>query len=305
MSTTRVGTTGGPTPSAQAATPLAWWQRRSRRRAVGRALVYLAIISGAIVVVAPLVWMLSTALKTNADVFVFPPEWIPNPILWSNFPTALSTIPFGGYLWNTSLITFLCLVGTVVSNSLVAYAFARLRAPGRTPLFLLVLATMMLPYQVTMIPIFVLFSKIHWVNTYYPLVVPSYFAIYAFGIFLLRQFFMTIPTEMDDAAKIDGCGVLGIFWRIIVPMSRPALGTLAIFTFLEKWNDFLGPLIYLNDTSKWTLALGLTEFQGMFNTTAWNLLMAASLVTMLPCVAVFFVAQRMFMQGVVVTGVKG
>lgn len=306
MSTTTPAATPASTTSAQQGTAsVAWWQRRSRQRAIGRFFVYLVIIGGAIVVCAPFVWMISTSLKANADVFVFPPQWIPNPAEWNNYPTALTTIPYSSYLWNTIQITFLCLVGTLASNSLVAYAFARLRAPGRDVIFLLVLATMMLPYQVTMIPVFVLFSKLHWVNTYRPLIVPTFFAINAFGVFLLRQFFMSIPVEMDDAAKIDGCGVLGIFFRIILPLSRPALATLAIFTFLATWNDYLGPLIYLNDTNKWTLSLGLTNFMGMSGTTQWNLLMVATLATMLPCLLLFFFAQRMFIQGVVVSGVKG
>jgi multiple sugar transport system permease protein len=303
--TTQTASSRSAAARRQSAPSVAWWGRRSYQRAIGRFFIYLIIIGGAAVVCAPFVWMISTSLKANADVFIFPPQWIPNPPVWSNYPTALTSIPFTSYLWNTVQITFLCLAGTLASNSLVAYAFARLRAPGRDVLFLLVLATIMLPYQVTMIPVFVLFSKLHWVNTFRPLIVPSFFAINAFGIFLLRQFFMTIPVELDDAAKIDGCGVLGIFVRIILPLSRPALATLSIFTFLATWNDYLGPLIYLNDTSKWTLSLGLTNFMGMSGTTQWNYLMVATLATMLPCLVLFFFAQRLFIQGVVVSGVKG
>jgi ABC-type glycerol-3-phosphate transport system permease component len=248
--------------------------------------------------------MLSTALKQNSEVFLFPPRWIPKQLNWQNFPEALTFLPFARFLQNTSVITFSAVLGQLLSSPLVAYAFARLQARGRDALFVLVLSTMMLPSQVTMIPLFVIFKQLGWVDTYIPLILPNFFGS-AYYIFLLRQFFLTIPRDLGDAAKIDGCGYFGTFSRIFLPLSKPALATVAIFTFMSNWNDFMNPLIYLSSNDKWTLTLGLSRFTGMYGTTAWNLLMAASLITILPCILLFFFAQRYFIQGIVITGVKG
>ncbi len=196
------------------------------------------------------------------------------------------------------------MVGTLLSSSIVAYGFARLRARGRDVLFMILLSTMMIPPQVTMIPVFALFKLLNWTDTFKPLIIPNFFGG-AFFIFLLRQFYMTIPIELDDAAKIDGCSYLGIFSRIILPLTKPALATVAIFSFMWSWNDFMDPLIYLNSRDKLTLTLALNRFTGMYGMTAWNLLMAASLVVALPCFVLFFFAQRYFIQGIVVTGLKG
>ena len=203
-----------------------------------------------------------------------------------------------------SIITFATMVGTLLSSSIVAYGFARLRARGRDVLFMILLSTMMIPPQVTMIPVFALFKLLNWTDTFKPLIIPNFFGG-AFFIFLLRQFYMTIPIELDDAAKIDGCSYLGIFSRIILPLTKPALATVAIFSFMWSWNDFMDPLIYLNSRDKLTLTLALNRFTGMYGMTAWNLLMAASLVVALPCFVLFFFAQRYFIQGIVVTGLKG
>jgi len=196
------------------------------------------------------------------------------------------------------------MVGTLLSSSIVAYGFARLRARGRDVLFMILLSTMMIPPQVTMIPVFALFKLLNWTDTFKPLIIPNFFGG-AFFIFLLRQFYMTIPIELDDAAKIDGCSYLSIFSRIILPLTKPALATVAIFSFMWSWNDFMDPLIYLNSRDKLTLTLALNRFTGMYGMTAWNLLMAASLVVALPCFVLFFFAQRYFIQGIVVTGLKG
>ena len=253
----------------------------------------------------PFVWMFSSSLKTPAEVYIFPPRWIPRTLQWGNYVEALTVQPFGLYAVNTAIITGLSLIGSVLSCSMVAYGFARLRGVGSTVLFTLVLATMMLPSQVTMIPTFILFRYMGWVNTLKPLFVPSYFGS-AFYIFLLRQFMMTVPMEMDEAATIDGCSPVGVFWRVMVPMIKPALATVAIFSFMSNWNDLMTPLIYLNSRHLYTLSLGLANFRRQYETeTPWHLLMAASVVVMLPTLLIFFLAQRMFIQGIVVTGLKG
>jgi multiple sugar transport system permease protein len=303
MSSVAKRTVGAPefVPSVRA---MAWWQRRSVRRNAGRTVALVVILLGAIVVVFPILWMLSTSLKTIEETQAIPIKWIPSSFQWSNFPTALTVLPFALYFRNTAIITFSSLVGTVLSAALVGYGFARLRAPGRELLFLLVLSTLILPSQVTVIPKFILFAKLGWVNTFAPLVVPTYFGA-AFNIFLLRQFFRTIPRDMDEAAIIDGAGFLTIWWRVILPLSLPALGIIAIFHFIFEWNDFFDPLIYLSNNNVWTIALGLAGFTASYGSTPYNLLMAASLVAVLPCVLLFFLAQRYFVQGIVVSGVKG
>ena len=247
--------------------------------------------------------MISSSLKPNYQIFEVPPRWIPNPPQWENYSEALTTLPFDRYMVNTAIITALTIVGHVLSCTLIAYAFARLRAPGRDVLFLVVLATMMLPYPVTMVPLYVLFKQLGWINTFLPLTVPAFFGS-AFYIFLLRQFFLTIPPDFEDAAIIDGANTLQILWRVILPLSMPALATVAIFTFQAAWNDFLAPLIYLQKPELYTVTLGLQFFRSTY-TTNWAYLMAASLVTSLPVIVVFFLAQRYFIEGITLSGVKG
>lgn len=259
---------------------------------------------GSVVFIIPFIWMLSTSLKTPQAVFRFPPEWLPDPVVWTNYPKALTIVPFHLYFRNTAVVTAASVIGQVLSAAVVAYGFARLRFPGRDALFLLVLATMMLPWQVTMIPLFIVFKNLAWINTYLPLIVPKYLGGDAFFIFLLRQFFLTLPFELDEAAKIDGCGPFRIFWQILLPQAIPGLTAVAIFSFLWNWNDFLWPLIILNDRLKWTIALGLSGFKDEY-TTSWNYLMAAATVATLPCLLVFFFFQRYFIQGIVMTGTKG
>ena len=272
-----------------------------------RVVLYVILIAGACLVMVPLVWMISTSLKELKDVFTFPPEFIPNPVAWDNYPVALTILPFHLFFRNTMIICVTSLVAATASSALVGYGFARLQFPGRDVLFLIVLSTMMIPGQVTLIPLYMLFKELGWIDTFWPLIIRSFFGG-AFYIFLFRQFFMTIPKEMDDAAEIDGCSKLGIFWRVILPLSKAPLGMVAIFSFMFHWNEFLNALIYLNSMEKRTLALGLTAFRASQEgsvTTSWNLLMAASVVVMIPPMIVFFVAQRYFIQGIVFTGIKG
>ncbi|NPV08385.1 MAG: carbohydrate ABC transporter permease [Anaerolineae bacterium] len=249
--------------------------------------------------------MLSTSLKDPGSVFLFPPRWIPDPIVWGNYYEALTFLPFARYFANTAFITVANIVGTLVSASLAAYAFARLRAPLKALMFLLILSPMFLPGQVTMIPLFILYRHLNWIDTYNPLIVPAFFGGGAFNIFLLRQFFTTIPLELDHAARIDGCGEVSILWRIILPLSKPALATVTIFSFMGHWNDFLAPLIYINSSSKLTVSVALARFRGEYGTTAWHLLMAASIVAVLPCILIFFFAQEYFVKGIQMTGMKG
>lgn len=276
--------------------------------ALKRTAIYVALTAGCVVVLIPFAWTLSTALKEPSDIYVFPPEWIPDPILWSNFPEALTAYRFDLWFRNTVFIVVVATLGIVLSCSLVAYSFARLRWPGRDKFFLLLLATMMLPGQVTMIPTFILFRFLGWVNTPLPLIVPPFFARNAFYVFLMRQFFMTIPLELDDAAKIDGAGFFDIYWRILLPLCKPAVAITAIMFSQFKWKEYMAPLIYLHDSEKYTIALGLRAFQGMGGFggygTDWNYMMAANLVFMLPLIVTFYFAQRYFIQGVVFTGVK-
>ena len=250
--------------------------------------------------------MISTSLKDLKYVFVFPPQWIPNPVQWGNFYQALTILPFALYFKNTMIIASISLVAAAFSSSIVAYGFARLDFPGRDVLFLVMLATLMIPGHVTLVPKYILFNWLGLIDTIVPLVAQAFFGAPVY-IFLLRQFFLTIPMEMDEAALIDGCSKWGILWKIILPQALPAMGIVAIFSFLFHWNAFLGPLIYLNSPDKRTLALGLTAFRATEGGVqpAWNLLMAASLVIMLPPILIFFVAQRYFIQGIVFTGVKG
>ncbi len=261
----------------------------------------LIILSG--LFIFPFLWMVSTALKGAEGLFEIPPRLIPAEPLWSNFPKALTTIPFIKYAGNTIFITVMVIIGAVSSSTISAYSFARLKWKGRDVWFMIMLATMMLPGIVTMIPVFVIFSKLKWINTFLPLIVPAFFAS-AFNVFLLRQFFKTIPMELAEAAKIDGCREFGIFLRIFVPLCKPAVLTIAVFTFMNTWNDFFGPLIYLNDSDKFTLALGLRSFQQRF-LSQWNLMMAAAIVVMSPTLIVFFLFQKVFIEGITLTGIKG
>jgi len=274
----------------------------SARQIISKIFVYALLAIGSIVILLPLQWMISTSLKPLSHVFRFPPEFWPQKIVWENYPHALTQLPFDLYFANTMFIVVLCLLGELIVSSVVAYAFSRLRWRGRNALFIVVLATMMVPRQVTMIPEVIVFKQLGIIETLWPLILPSWFGN-PFYIFLLRQYFLTHSRELDQAAVIDGCSRFGVFWRITMPMSKPVLGAVAIFSFQFHWNDFFRPLIFLLDQDKYTLALGLRFFQGTYGT-EWNSLMAVSLVVMLPLIIVFFFAQKYFIQGVVFTGYK-
>jgi multiple sugar transport system permease protein len=334
------------------------------QKLVGTTVALTLLTLGSVLVLMPLVWMLSTSLKSKSATTAFPPQWIPrderrveiegrqsyvyaipvdgemrelallkkqgqmgifvNPddpeeryelrvldgmrvsdvnIHWENYRDALTSAPFGQYLSNSAFFVGVSTVGTVVSCTLVAFGFARFRAKGLGVLFLLLLSTIMLPSQVTLIPTFILFKKLNWYDTLLPLIIPSFFAN-AWDVFLLRQYIMTIPLELDDAAKIDGCGPIRILWYVILPQAAPALATVAIFHSLWAWNEFFLPLIYIQSPDKWTVSLGLQSFNALYSNNL-NLLMAASTAALLPPVLIFFFAQRLFIQGVVVSGIKG
>jgi ABC-type glycerol-3-phosphate transport system permease component len=263
---------------------------------------YLLLCLAALLFLLPLYWMIASSLKPEYDIFAQPPVWWPTPPQWQNYTKALTELPFDRYAFNTLIIATGAVIGHVFSCTLVAYGFARLRAPGKRLLFIILLATLMLPYPVVMIPQYIIFSELDWVNSFKPLIVPTFFGN-AFFIFLLRQFFLQIPPDLEDAAHMDGANLLQIIWYIIVPISRPAIATVAIFTFQFAWNDFLAPLIYLQDQSHYTLMLGLSFFRSSFEVN-WAYLMAASLSVAAPVVILFFFTQREFIAGISLGGVK-
>jgi len=264
--------------------------------------IHVILVLITLVFVTPLLWMISSSLKSNTDVFQFPPRIIPLPAYWSNYPNALDFIPFWRYAWNTFVISGASVVGTLVSCPIAAYAFARMEWRLRNVLFGVALSTIMLPYLATMVPLFVIFRQFNMIDTYWPLILPA-FGGNPLYIFLLRQFFLTIPRELSEAAIIDGAHDFGIFWRIILPLAKPALATVSLFTFLASWRDFLAPLIFLQTSDLYTLSLGLQQYQSIHQT-AWAYLMAASVVFVLPVAVVFLLAQRFFIRGIALTGLK-
>jgi len=267
-------------------------------------IVHTLLIIGAVAFLFPLYWMAVTALKTLPEALQSPPTWLPEIFHWSNFKTAMNIIPFWTYTMNTVIVCVLSVIGTLISSVLVAYAFARLQWKGRETVFKIVLATMMIPFPVLMVPLFVLFSKIGWTGSLRPLWVPTFFAS-AFNIFLLRQFFRSIPMELSEAARIDGCSEFGILVRIILPLSKPALLVVALFQFIYSWNDFMGPLIYLTRQDTFTLSLGLQFYQSQQGGSQWNYLMAAATLVVLPVLVIYFIAQKYFIEGISLTGIKG
>ncbi len=258
---------------------------------------------GSLIFALPFIWMVSTSVKPRWEQMVLPPVWIPSTLTWANYLLPLTKSPILTWYQNTIILVVGTVIGHTLSSSLVAYGFARVSFPGRGLLFTVLLGTMMLPGQVTMIPVYYLFTKLHWIDTLRPLIVPSFFGS-AFYIFLLRQFFMTIPTEMDDAAEIDGCNILDVYWRVMLPMCRPALGVVAIMQFSSAWNEFFGPLIYLNSPQRFTISLGLRTFQNQWMVQVGQV-MAMTTLSLIPVLAVFYTSQRYFIQGIVITGVKG
>lgn len=267
-------------------------------------LVYIVSLGGAAFCLLPIIWMIATALRPENSLFSLPPSLFPRYPAFSNFSKALQLIPFWRYLANSVLYAGLGAVGGVLSSAVVAYALARLRAPGLNIAFVLILATLIMPGDVLLVSQFIIFKQIGWYGTYLPLIVPAWLGGGPFNIFLLRQFFLTLPREYDQAALVDGAGFMRIFWRVILPQSIPALVAVGLLDFVAKWNNFLGPLIYLNDTDTYPLSLGLSSFHDIYNT-QWNYLMATSLLAVIPCVVVFIAAQRLLVRGLVVGRFKG
>lgn len=280
------------------------------RRILRRVALYAILAFGTYVFLWPLLWLVSSSVKSSDEIYRFPPSLIPDVWRWNYITDAMAKFSFMRSFITTMTIVLGVMAGRLLSCTLTAFAFARIRVPGRDALFIVVLATMMLPYHVTLIPQYLLFKELGWINSVNPLIVPSFFATTAYLVFLLRQFFMTIPFDYDEAAQIDGCSMLGIFFRIVLPLSMPALGVVMILTFMGEWNDFLAPLIYLNDLDKMTLAVALRSWQvqqdqpGAIKHPEAYIMVVASVLTLIPML-VFFVAQRYFIQGVVISGVKG
>jgi multiple sugar transport system permease protein len=268
------------------------------------AAVHALLLPGAVAMLAPFFWMATTSLKAHRYVFAYPPQIIPNPIVFQNYTDALTELPVALAYFNSLKIAVLVTGGTLLTCSLAGYAFAKLRFRGRDALFLTILATMMIPGQITLLPAFVFYQKIGWLNTHYPLIVPGVLTN-PFGVFLMRQFLRTVPTELEDAARVDGANPLRIYWSLMLPLIKPALATLGIFTFMGSWNDFLAPLIFLSSPSMMTVPVLLASFRGVYGTTEWGPLMAASCMAVAPVLAVYAFAQRYFVEGITLTGLKG
>lgn len=274
----------------------------TRKKKISRFSAHIVLIVASFFFMIPFIWMVSTSLKPLTQVFTFPPEWIPKPVKWSNYIDAMNYIPFFTYLKNTIIITAFSTVGAVISCPLVAYSFAKLKWPGRNILFIITIGVMMIPGQVTMIPLFLLFEKLGMVGTPYPLIIPAFFGI-PFYIFLLRQFFMGLPDSLREAAKIDGAGEFRIYWQIMLPLAKPAVLAVGLFQFMASWTDFIGPLLYLTDSVQYTLSLGLQQFQSQKGS-EWGLMMAVSTMMTLPVIILFFFLQKTFIKGITFSGIK-
>jgi ABC-type sugar transport system, permease component len=274
-----------------------------RRKKVSDIIAFILILLGAILVLIPLYWMLRTSLMDNVEINVYPPSLLPKNWLFSNYPEALTTFRFDKYLINTLAIVIPVIIGVVVTASLAAYAFARLKFPLKNLWFSLIISSMLMPFAVTLIPTFLAWSKLGAYNTYYPLIIPAFLGGGAFNIFLLRQFLMTIPKELDESATIDGAGYIRILNSILLPLIKPAIIVVVLFTFMNVWNDLMGPVVYLADPDKYTIAIGLNTFRGVYGTD-WKAVMAASCVSVLPAVILYLFGQKYFLEGIVLTGIK-
>lgn len=268
-----------------------------------KVITHILLIAASLFFIIPFLWLISTSLKPLTQIFTFPPEWIPRPFEWSNYINAMEHIPFFTYLKNTAVITLFSTLGVVLSCPLIAYSFAKLQWRGRNVLFVITIAVMMIPAQVTMIPLFLLFNKLGWVGTPLPLIVPSFFGMPLY-IFLLRQFFMGLPASLIDAARIDGASEFRIYWQIMLPLARPAVLAVGLFQFMASWTDFLGPLLYLTDESAYTLSLGLQQFQNQQGS-EWGMMMAVATMMTLPVIILFFFLQKTFINGITFSGIKG
>lgn len=278
------------------------WQSRRIRQTISKVISHTILIIGAIIMIVPFIWMLSTSFKAPGRTFVYPPEWIPRPFVWQNYLEMWQALPFSQFFLNSIKIATLSTIGQLLTCSMGAFAFSILKFKGRDFLFLVLIATLMIPYQVTLIPTFILFSKIGWVGTHLPLWVPAFWGG-AFGTFLLRQFYLTIPIDLAESARIDGANIFQIFTHIYLPLSKPAMATLGIFTFMWSWNDLLNPLIYVSELKQLTLTVGLSFFQNQYGG-KWTLMMAGAVVSILPILLIFFFAQKYFIQGIAMTGIK-
>jgi multiple sugar transport system permease protein len=272
-------------------------------RALRTIVRYILLTGIAALMVGPFLWMVSTSMMDRQDIFRIPPLWIPEQIDLRNYRAIMDVLPLGRLLLNSFTIAICATAGQLCSCTLAAYAFARMKFRGKTVLYFVLLATMMIPAQVTMIPVFLIMKSLGWIDTLYALIVPAFFGG-AFGTFLLRQFFSTIPADLEDAARMDGCGRFRILWSIILPLSKPALATLALFTFMTYWNDLLGPVIYLSSVEKATLTIGLANLQSGVMTTRYDLLMAGSVLSVLPILILLVIGQRWFVRGIAMTGLK-
>lgn len=281
--------------------------RTTTQQLANHGLLHLVLIIGSVVMLIPLVWTISTSLKTPQQVAIWPPEWIPNPVQWSNYLEIFRVAPVALWLRNSLVLVAAEVLGSVITCSFIAYGFARVRFPGREALFLLLLSTLMIPYIVRLIPLYVIYNQIGWVNTFLPVTVPQLLGRNAFFIFLLRQFFMGIPEELSDAARIDGCTEFGIWWRIVMPLSKPALAAVAIFAFRDAWDNFLAPLVYMAGRPELRpLAVGLYTLRGGAGQLPdTHLLMALSTLMIIPMLIMFAAGQRYFIQGVTLSGLKG
>jgi multiple sugar transport system permease protein len=293
-------------PSQGRATTQKLFRSLRRQRLLQKSVANVVLAVGGIVMLLPFFWMLSSSLKRPETIYVFPPQWIPKPAYWRNYVEVFRVVPVLAYAKNTLVIAFAATAGGVITSALAGYGFGRLRFPGRDLMFGAILSTMMLPFAVTMIPVYIMFSRLKWVGTFLPLIVPAWFGGGGLNIFLFRQFFRTIPMELEEAALIDGASRGRIFAQIILPLARPAIAVVAILSFLGHWNDFMGPLIYLQDRRRWTLALGVNGLRAFESGLDWtHYMLVLSTMMVVPIIVVYFIAQRAFVQGIVLTGIKG
>ena len=277
-------------------------KKKSTSAIVRKVLLYVLLIIIGIIMVVPFLWMISTSLKEQYDTVKIPPVWIPNPPRWQNYVDLFTQQPMLQFMLNTIKIVFFVVLGQLFFSSLAAYSFARIKFKGRTVMFFFYIATLMVPGQVTMIPTYLMFAKVGLVDNHIVLILPAFFS--AFGVFLLRQFFMSLPKELEEAAEIDGCNPFTTYYRIMLPLIVPAMLTLGVFTLMNTWNDYMGPLIYLTTPKKYTMTLGIAYFKGVY-TTQWNLVMAGSVLSVIPILVAYLCAQKYFVEGIAFSGVKG
>ena len=297
-------TQAAPITSAAKRPAQAWYRGRTARHSGWLLLMYFLLVGVGISYMIPFAWLVVTSLKESGQEMILPPEWIPRPAVWENYVIALTRYTFGVWIKNTLIIAVTSMIGSTLTAALAGFAFSRLRFPGRNLLFIIVLSTMMLPDAVTLVPRFVLFSRINWIDSFLPLIVPSILGGNAFSIFFFRQYFMTLPRELDEAAVMDGAGPFRIFWTILIPLSIPVIAVVSILSFIGSWNWFLEPMIYLSSQKNFTIALGLRMFKDR-RTGEWNLMMAASTAMIVPVLVLFFVVQRWIKQGIALTGLSG